>query len=481
MRFACKLFFTGLGLLLTGSNVFGQMSLSENAMVFSTNSATSVEDSNRLFVIHDITITGNKRTKPATILRELSFTINEPYTLGDIAKKFQNARRQLLNTGMFLDVVVSLKSMEGYDVYVNVDVKEKWYIWPNAFIRPVDKNFGQWWREKDRDMERINYGVRLAHNNITGRNDKLRVGVMNGYTRQITLQYWGLWLDKEMKWSTNTGVNFGKNKEVNYMTLRNKQVPVKDDGFLYTYLGAFLHVNYRPAIKTFHTFGVGYIYEEIADTIFKLNPSFSSAQNIAKYPELFYKLAYFDVDFIPYPTKGFFGDVLLRKKGFGGDVNIWELVARASQTWSLNDKYFFNFKGLGLIKLPFRQPYTGKNFIGSEGRFLQGYEYYVIDGVAGGFTKASLNRSIFKTYISIPSQKLKRLNHIPVKLYAKTFVNAGYVYNNDAGFNRLTNKMLYSGGVGLDLVTFNDFVIKIEWSFNRLGENGLYLHQRQDF
>ena len=66
-------------------------------------------------------------------------------------------------------------------------------------------------------------------------------------------------------------------------------------------------------------------------------------------------------------------------------------------------------------------------------------------------------------------------------MYAKTFVNTGYIYNTSAGENKLTNTFLHSGGIGLDLIRFNDFVIKIEWSFNRLGENGLYLHQRNDF
>jgi hypothetical protein len=175
--------------------------------------------------------------------------------------------------------------------------------------------------------------------------------------------------------------------------------------------------------------------------------------------------------------------VSIKKKGLGikSSFNLWELMGRVSQTWSLNSKYIFNLKGLGMIKLPFSQPYTGKQFVGYDGRFLQGYEYYVIDGVAGAYGKASLSRLIFKTNINLPSQRFKSLNSIPIKLYAKTFANTGYIYNTTTGENKLTNQLLYSGGIGLDLVTFNDFVIKIEWSFNRLGENGLYLHQRNDF
>jgi outer membrane protein assembly factor BamA len=458
--------------------------VSANSTVYSTNGVATVSDTNQLFVIRDIIISGNDKTKPAIILRELPFKLNEEYPLGTIVQKFRKARKQLMNTGLFRNVVVSLKNLDKHDVNINVEVEEKWYVWPMVFLKPVDKSFGEWWNEKDRNMSRINYGARLAHNNITGRNDKLRLSIMNGYTRQVSLQYYGLWLDKELKWWTSAGVSYGQNREVNYMTLRNKQVPIKSNGdFLRSYVGGFVQVNYRPVIKTIHTFGIGYLYENIADTVFKLNPSFSSGANIAQYPEAFYRLSYFDVDYIPYPTRGFSGELSLKKKGFGmkSSVNIWELSSKLSQSWLLSNKFFFNLKGLGMIKLPFSQPYTGKQFIGYEGRYLQGYEYYVIDGVAGGYAKATLSRPIFSTHLCVQSRKLKSLSNIPIKLYAKTFANAGYVYNTVTGENHLTNRFLYSGGVGLDIVTYNDFVIKIEWSFNRLGENGVYLHQRNDF
>jgi outer membrane protein assembly factor BamA len=267
---------------------------------------------------------------------------------------------------------------------------------------------------------------------------------------------------------------------VNYMTLRNRQVPLKDGQFLHSYVGGFVHFNYRPKIKTTHTFGIGFSYETIADTIRKLNPAFSLGEGIMRYPELFYNLRYVDVDYIAYPTKGFFGEAYLKRRGLGAESNIdlWELMAKASQSWPINSKYFFNLRGLVTVKLPFSQPYIGKGFIGYDGRFIQGYENYVIDGVAGGYAKASITRPVATLHIHLP---IRKLSDMPIKLYAKTFVNAGYIYNTTPGENELTNKFLYSGGIGIDIVTYNDFVIKIEWSVNRLGQNGLYLHQRNDF
>jgi outer membrane protein assembly factor BamA len=476
-RQACLLM---LGMAASGF-LRAQSSLPENTIIFSTDAPTATEDSN-LYVVRNISISGNNKTKPNIILRELSFEINGAYTLDDIVKRFEKARRQLMNTSLFQEVVVSLKSINGYNVTVNIEVTESWYLWPKPFIRPVDKTFHQWWNETDRSMDRINYGIKITHNNFTGRNDKLKVNLMNGYTKQLSLQYYGLFLDNELKWSTNLGVTFGKNREVNYMTLNNKQVPLNNNNeFLRSYFSWFAQVNYRPKIKTTHTFGIGYNYEEIADTIYKLNPHFSEQQNLVRYTELFYRLAYFDVDFNPYPTKGHMGELMLKKKGFNDPVNLWQFSAKGSAFWPMSKNYFFNLTAVGMLKLPFRQPYVTNQFIGSDDQYLQGYEYYVIDGVAGGYTKASIARPLVNTFFHVRSGRIQRLNHIPFKLYAKTFVNAGYVYSDRPGQNQLNNKFLYSAGVGLDIVAFTDFVIKLEWSFNRLGENGLYLHRRNYF
>ncbi len=118
--------------------------------------------------------------------------------------------------------------------------------------------------------------------------------------------------------------------------------------------------------------------------------------------------------------------------------------------------------------------------MGNDGLFLQGYEDYVIDGVAGGFTKLSFARQIINTAIHLPLKKVKQLNYIPIKIYGKVFGNTGYVYTKNPHIsNALNNRMLNSGGIGLDIILFYDFIFKVEWSFNHLRQNGIYLHDRR--
>ena len=454
--------------------------LADTRTLYSTEDSFVPSDTSHLFIVKEITVEGNRYTRTATILRELSFYKGEGYSLPLLVRKFAQAKKQLMNTTLFQEVVVSLESLEGYDAHVNIEVRERWYIFPIPFIKTVDRSFGEWVKEQNMDWERVNYGIRIKHYNATGRNDKLSLYFMNGYTKQLALEYKGLILDKKQQWSSSLGMAVGKNKQLDYITTDNKRQFFKSDQtFVHSFFNSYLEFSYRRAIKTKHTFGASYQSFSIPDTILKINPSFSpNKKTTIRYPELYYILTHFNVDYIPYPTKGYSAEISLRKKGLGRDMNLWELTSKASGIWRLGDKYSFNLRLVGSLKLPFKQPYINQQFLGFNDMYLQGYEYYVINGVAGGYTKAIFSRELLNTNFHIPSGKIKKLNHIPFRLYAKVYGNAGYVYNPEPGDNLLCNRMLYSAGVGLDVVTFYDFIVRFEWSFNQLGQNDLYLHRK---
>ena len=452
-----------------------------------TGNEKSISDfapANSLFTVRNIVITGNRKTKAVIILREIPFKSGEEYPLQDLVKKFEDARRQLMNTSLFHEVVVALKSFEGYKVDVIVDVKERWYIFPLPYLKPVDRNLNQWFVEQKASLSRVNYGVKLLYNNVTGRNDKFRFWLVSGYTKQLSFSYDRLYFDKKMKWGVNVGFAIGKNREVNYNTINDKQVFIKDNNnYIRSFVNANAELTYRRAIKTRHRFGIGFTKEIVSDTIVSLNPAyFKSGRNSIQFPEIYYNMMYYDLDYIPYPTKGYAAAVSIGKKGFNNTINLWQLSARGSGNWHLIPKTFLSLNSYGIIKLPFQQPYFNQRLLGYSDVFMQGYEYYVIDGVAGGYLKTTITRELLNFHIRMPATKKgKEPYHIPIKVFGKIYGNAGYVYNPQPGNNLLSNKMLYSGGIGIDVLTFYDVTFKFEWTFNQLGQNGLFLHRKTIF
>jgi outer membrane protein assembly factor BamA len=432
------------------------------------------------FFIESIIIIGNKKTRDHIILREIPFNAGETYPLNVLTEKFEDARRQLMNTSLFHSVEVSGDYYTENKVRVSVTVKERWYLFPLPFFRPVDRNLNQWLYEKNASLDRVNYGIRFAYNNATGRNDKFRLTLMSGYTRQFNVSYDRLYLDRQMKWGLNAGFGMGKNREVNYNTIGDKQVFVKDDSYLRNFLKVYAELSYRRAIRTRHSFGVAYNVEEVNDTIVSLNPQyFKSGRKNLRVPAIYYNMNYQYLDFIPYPTRGQAAQLSISKTGFNRFTNLWQIHLKAMVAFPLSSRSFVTLTGYAGIKAPFHQPYYNKRFLGYNDVFLQGYEYNVIDGVAGGFLKAAVHRKIFDFKIRIPQiSRKKPPEFIPLKIYAKAYGNSGYVHDPEPGENLLQNKMLYSGGIGIDLVTFYDITFRLEWSFNQLGQNGLFLHRK---
>jgi hypothetical protein len=96
---------------------------------------------------------------------------------------------------------------------------------------------------------------------------------------------------------------------------------------------------------------------------------------------------------------------------------------------------YFGTRVAGAIKVPFHQPYFNQRLLGYSDFFMQGYEYYVVDGVAGGYAKALLLREILDFSFHVKRKKDEIPYRVPFRVYAKTFVNAGICYHPDPGTN----------------------------------------------
>lgn len=435
-----------------------------------------------MVTVRNISVSGNKKTKKVVIVRELLFTEGKQYSQEEFASKIKTSRELLMNTALFHEVAISSEPVGSNELDVLITVKERWYVFPLPYFKPVDRNINQWLFEKNASLERVNYGVKVNIHNITGYNDKFRISIVNGYTRQFSIGYDRPYIDKEMKWGLSTSLGMGRNREVNYKTEDNKQLFFRDNNYIRSFTAANATVTWRPAIKTRHLFGIGFTHENIEDTVATLNPQyFADGRKNIRFPEIFYSLRYFDLDYIPYPTKGYAAEITVGRKGFNRDINMWHLTAKGQGNWHTGKKTFLNLTAYGNIRLPFRQPFVMQRLLGYNDAIIQGYEYYVIDGVAGGFVKTTFTRELFSTSIRRPSLKGNSFTRIPFRFYGKIYGNAGYVYNPRPGDNPLANRMLYSGGAGLDILTAYDFTIRLEWTFNQMGQNGLFLHRKSTF
>ncbi|HEY0677320.1 MAG TPA: POTRA domain-containing protein [Chitinophagaceae bacterium] len=438
-------------------------------------------DSLHPFTIRDILISGNRKTKAYIIERELPFKRGDSVNLAELVNRFERTRELLMNTTLFHEAVVYLKKFDGYLIDIGVDVRERWYLFPIPYFKPVDRNLSEW-AKQGYGIDRVNYGLKLNYNNFSGRNDKLKLWLITGYTRQIQFQYEIPYIDKALKFGGRLGFSYMTNREVNYGTSNNEQLFYRDtvtDHVLSKQLSAFVDVTYRPAIRTRNTLRIAYIRQQVDTAVLNRNPKyFSDHSTRIAFPEISYKIEYINVDYIPYPQKGISGEAGLLKRGINSSFSMWQLNAKGSIHTPLSDKTSHSIYGSGVIRLPFDQPFINQRLFGYGDFYLRGLEKYVIDGVAAILVKNTLRHQILKFHIPTP---LNSHDRIPFRVFLKTYGDVGYSYDKSGLGNRLGNKMLYTAGFGLDVLTFYDVALRFEYSFNQLGQRGLFFHLKNDF
>src|SRR5690349_14761778 len=169
-----------------------------------------ISDSLTYTSVRNVTITGYKRTKLYIIEREITIKPGDLYTRGKLNRAMRQTREQLMNTALFVDVIVTQVELENAQVDVNVEVKERWYIFPVPYFRVVDRNWNVWINEHNASLDRVNIGLKVTHSNATGINDKFNFWVIGGYTQQLSFNYFRPYFDKKLRFGYNIGFAYAR-------------------------------------------------------------------------------------------------------------------------------------------------------------------------------------------------------------------------------------------------------------------------------
>ncbi|HRH36908.1 MAG TPA: POTRA domain-containing protein, partial [Flavobacteriales bacterium] len=150
-----------------------------------------------------VVITGNKITKDRIILRELLVHEGDSVAAATIYDKLGRSTQNLMNLSLFNTVTVLPVYLDSVKVMVEVNVNERWTIWPAPILQFADPNFNTWWLTKD--LDRINYGGYLYKYNFRGRNETVYVKAQFGYAQQFGLRYKVPYFDRKQRWGMSIG------------------------------------------------------------------------------------------------------------------------------------------------------------------------------------------------------------------------------------------------------------------------------------
>lgn len=447
-------------------------------------------------IVRSVTVTGNRKTKDYIALREVSFKKGTRLLSNSLVDVIERARQDMFNTQLFLEVIPRINSWDGQYIDIVFDVKERWYFFPAPHFKLVDRNLNQWWVEQNRSLERVNYGLKFNWDNVSGRRDKFNFNFINGYNREYSVFYEQPYADKKLEKGFLGGLFYKQSRQLSFATDSNRQVFFPSTNteiyeFVRTTFKAEAGFTIRKGVNHRHAFRLNYISERIPDSVNRIIesnslkgylPFFTDNKTTQRFGEFAYSYQYYHVNNIVYPWKGVAFNGTFFQRGLGAKgMNMWQFSGKAGKFFQLSKKTSASAVGYYMIKVPFKQPMYNLGALGYGDWFLRGLEYYVIDGVQAGILKATVRQEVLNIKVPTFIIKNEKYKKIPFKIIIKVYGDIGAshlpVYTNSI----LNNNLLYTYGAGIDVLSYYDFVARFEYSFNQLGEKGLFLHIRRDF
>lgn len=483
MRLPAVRFFWGLAMVRSSVTYF----LKSGFFVYLFFTASAVFAQREIAVIDSISVSGNYHTKRSSVLRELPFSVGDSIPMNDLESMLVAGEKWLLQTGLFNRVQLYFKNWEGSSnrVHIQVELEEGWYIFPVPLVELSDRNFNVWWVDYDHALNRLNYGIDFRHRNTTGRRDRTKLVLKTGFTQLYQLQYSLPYINKAKTWGLSLSLLSARNREINYATIENRQAFFRlEEGFALRRLAVSTAFTYRPALNQQQRLRFGYVDNQVDTHIStELNPAyFLAGRDRQRYFSLSYSWTIDERDVRTYPLQGGFRELELVKDGLGvySDRNGLSIFGDYRYYTRLGESPWYlalAMKGqYALIRK--QQPYNSNRAIGFSDRTMHGYEYYVIDGSDMFLANTSLRIKLWQYQINFgrlsPFEPLRRM---PLSVFVSLNNDWGYVRQPWAAYrNSFNNELLWGRGIGLDMVFFVDFVLRIEGSMNHLREPGLFLH-----
>lgn len=446
------------------------------------------QDTTGNVIIGSIKINGNRITKERIILRELLLFPGDTISLGELDTLIIRSEENLMNTSLFNFAEISYTghSPANRAVDIQVDVTERWYVWPIPYIRLGDRNFNVWW--ETRDFGRLSYGVNIDWRNFRGRKENLTASFQFGYDQLVGIKYTNPYLNRSQTLGLSIGASYARNHESVYITRDDKpQFYRQGSGYARKEASVFIQFSLRPSVYNTHHFDLTYEHYDFSDSLLSLNYDLAPAgSGNFGFVSMHYAYKSDHRDYKHYPLKGYYFDVELVKQGFpfidASGIDNFYAMATFRKFWEFHPRIYYA-AGLNCkFSTSDDEPYFLTRAIGYDRDVVRAYEYYVSDGLSFGILKTNLKFALVPYRVHeigfIRSEKFRKTFFA---LYLNLFADAGYAANEQVDptlGNKLQNELLVGYGAGLDFTTYYDIVIRMEYSFNKLGESGFFLHFR---
>lgn len=398
------------------------------------------------FVVEKIQIFGNTTTKPHIILNEITF--REGDTVNTRILEFNQGR--VFSLGIFNRVAI--QKSDSLTACVVITVEEAWYFWPIPYVEL-----------KDRDWDKISYGIDLLLKNVRGQNETLRFKTFFGYDPGFSISYAIPYLSRENFISAAYSISWWKiaNKS-------EKAVELFGSDFTERYLYSILSFGKR--LNHFTSVNSALLFEHLIypDAIKKENEKYFKKQSRIGISLGFF---YDTRDMAQFPSQGsYFNTSLQLKRALDGERQYLIGHLDFRQFYKLSERINSKFRIMSRNVSGRSIAFEDLGFLGF-GERVRGYFSKKSEGESVLLSSLELNLPVFRDYLYIsPAVYLpKSLREYTISVYNHYFIDAGSTSQTGYKFNLPGLKAGY--GTGLTILVLPHRIMRFEIARNFDGRN----------
>ncbi len=459
-----------------------------NSPIFAQDSL-QIQNAPQQIKVNSIYIIGNQKTEKEIILRELDFITDYFYDWETFLGILKADQQKIFNLRLFNEVEITPLRTGPEEVEILIAVKERFYILPSVIFELADRNFAEWWTNQQRDWSRVNYGIKINHANVGGRNEKLRFSGQLGFTKGLEFIYSKPYIDRKQKHGLSFQLSYRDQKTVPIASRFNRQIFYTSalEEVIRKNFATALRYTFRRTFYNFHLLTLGHSTTWVSPKILEENPNyFLQSDNRLSYSFFQYSFLHDKRDNIAYATKGELLQLTATKYGLltRKDLDELEINVTANRYLPIGKKVHFA-TGLtaGWFLSPM-QPYTLVRGIGYAPNFIRGYELNVIEGQQLVVQKNSLRFQLIQTSFDLSKAIYNdQFNTLPLSIYLSGNFDQGAVRDRNRIPENLalTNQYLFGYGAGIDIVTGYDAVFRLEYSINKQGTGNFFFNFKAPF
>ncbi len=420
--------------------------LAGSTFVFSQKSDSTFYKGDYSFVVDSIYVSGNNTTEKEIILKELTFEIGDTVT----PEILKYNKERIYSLRIFTDVNL-IPFRKNNKRLININVKESWYIYPIPFLHL-----------KDRDWDKLSYGLSLLVFNFRGRNETVSFSGALGYDPSLRLSYRIPYLILKHNISLNVSLNIQK--------VRNKSNIAKrlygrdfDQNVYSTYLTIGKRLNTFNRIS----FSASFSSIEFPSFIKGISASDNRIDNLFS---IAFNYKFDNRDLHQFPSEGFYASSLFRLKGLGIDgISYRVLNLDIRKYFKINEDLTFKLRFASRNTFGNLIPYYDNSFIGFSER-IRGHFNQELEGNNSYIGSTEIDYALFKdinlNLDFIPLIPNRLLNY-RFAVYLQLFADTGTVQNKNESLS--INKLNSGYGVGLTLLFLPYNVLRFERAWDEFG------------